>query len=75
MQKAPFELEILPLFPAQADLRIRLECNLVHWFGLTAQTAVLDFQAVPEYGRTSGVDFGPVDVVRAAEAFRSKGRG
>jgi len=31
------------------------------------------FQEVAKYGRASGVDFGPVDVVRFAEAFGAKG--
>jgi acetolactate synthase-1/2/3 large subunit len=31
------------------------------------------FQEVAEYGRASGVDFGPVDVVRFAEAFGASG--
>jgi acetolactate synthase-1/2/3 large subunit len=31
------------------------------------------FQEVAKYGRASGVDFGPVDVVRYAEAFGAKG--
>jgi acetolactate synthase I/II/III large subunit len=31
------------------------------------------FQEMAKYGRTSGLDFGPVDVVRFAEAFGAKG--
>jgi acetolactate synthase-1/2/3 large subunit len=34
---------------------------------------MVGFQEVAKYGRTSGVDFGPVDVVRFAEAFGAKG--
>jgi acetolactate synthase I/II/III large subunit len=31
------------------------------------------FQAMAKYGRASGVEFGPVDVVPFAEAFGAKG--
>jgi acetolactate synthase-1/2/3 large subunit len=31
------------------------------------------FQEIAKYGRASGVDFGPIDVVRFAEAFGAKG--
>jgi acetolactate synthase-1/2/3 large subunit len=31
------------------------------------------FQEMSKYGRASGVDFGPVDVVRFAEAFGARG--
>jgi acetolactate synthase I/II/III large subunit len=34
---------------------------------------MVGFQEVAKFGRTSGVDFGPVDVVRFAEAFGAKG--
>ncbi len=31
------------------------------------------FKEVAKYGRASGVEFGPVDVVRLAESFGAKG--
>ena len=46
--------------------------------GLCGNTAIsaydmVRFQEVAKYGRASGVDFGPVDVIRFAEAFGAKG--
>jgi acetolactate synthase-1/2/3 large subunit len=34
---------------------------------------MVGFQEVAKYGRTSGIDLGPVDVVQFAEAFGAKG--
>jgi acetolactate synthase-1/2/3 large subunit len=62
------------LFSAmELDTAVRLKCNLVHLVWIDGHYDMVGFQEVAKYGRTSGVDFGPVDVVRFAEAFGAKG--
>jgi thiamine pyrophosphate-dependent acetolactate synthase large subunit-like protein len=61
------------LFSAmELETAVRLKCNLVHLVWIDGTYDMVGFQAVAKYGRTSGVDFGPVDVVRFAEAFGAK---
>jgi acetolactate decarboxylase len=55
------------------ETAVRLKCNLVHLVWIDGHYDMVGFQEVAKYGRTSGVDFGPVDVVRFAEAFGAKG--
>ena len=62
------------LFSAmELETAVRLKCNLVHLVWIDGHYDMAGFQEVAKYGRTSGVDFGPVDVVRFAEAFGAKG--
>jgi acetolactate synthase I/II/III large subunit len=62
------------LFSAmELETAVRLKCNLVHLVWIDGSYDMVGFQEVAKYGRTSGVDFGPVDVVRFAEAFGAKG--
>jgi acetolactate synthase-1/2/3 large subunit len=62
------------LFSAmELETAVRLKCNLVHLVWIDGHYDMVGFQEVAKYGRTSGVDFGPVDVVRFAEAFGAKG--
>jgi acetolactate synthase-1/2/3 large subunit len=62
------------LFSAmELDTAVRLKCNLVHLVWIDGHYDMVGFQEVAKYGRTSGVDFCPVDVVRFAEAFGAKG--
>lgn len=62
------------LFSAmELETAVRLRCNLVHLVWIDGHYDMVAFQEVAKYGRTSGVDFGPVDVVRFAEAFGAKG--
>ena len=62
------------LFSAmELETAVRLKCNLVHLVWIDRHYDMVGFQEVAKYGRTSGVDFGPVDVVRFAEAFGAKG--
>ena len=62
------------LFSAmELETAVRLKCNLVHLVWIDGAYDMVGFQEVAKYGRTSGVDFGPVDVVRFAEAFGAKG--
>ena len=62
------------LFSAsELETAVRLRCNLVHLVCIDGAYDMVRFQEVAKYGRASGVDFGPVDVVRFAEAFGAKG--
>jgi acetolactate synthase-1/2/3 large subunit len=62
------------LFSAmELETAVRLKCNFVHLVWIDGSYDMVRFQEVAKYGRTSGVDFGPVDVVRYAEAFGAKG--
>jgi acetolactate synthase-1/2/3 large subunit len=62
------------LFSAsELETAVRLKCNLVHLVWIDGAYDMVRFQEVAKYGRASGVDFGPVDVVRFAEAFGARG--
>ncbi|MGA3323052.1 MAG: acetolactate synthase AlsS [Terriglobia bacterium] len=62
------------LFSAmELETAVRLKCNFVHLVWIDGSYDMVRFQAVAKFGRASGVDFGPVDVVRYAEAFGAKG--
>jgi len=62
------------LFSAmELETAVRLKCNLVHLVWVDGSYDMVAFREVAKYGRRSGVDFGPVDVVKYAEAFGAKG--
>ena len=62
------------LFSAmELETAVRLKCNLVHLVWIDGHYDMVGIQELAKYGRTSGVDFGPVDVVKLAEAFGAKG--
>ncbi len=62
------------LFSAgELETAVRLKCNLVHLVWIDGAYDMVRFQEVARYGRASGVEFGPVDVVPFAEAFGAKG--
>jgi acetolactate synthase-1/2/3 large subunit len=58
---------------AELETAVRLKCNLVHLVWIDGRYDMVRFQELAKYGRASGVDFGPVDTVRFAEAFGAKG--
>ena len=58
---------------AELETAVRLKCNLVHLVWIDGAYDMVRFQEMSKYGRASGVDFGPVDVVRFAEAFGARG--
>ena len=58
---------------AELETAVRLKCNFVHLVWMDGGYDMVRFQEVLKYGRASGVDFGPVDVVKFAEAFGAKG--
>jgi acetolactate synthase I/II/III large subunit len=62
------------LFSAmELETAVRLKCNLVHLVWIDGSYDMVGIQEIAKYGRPSGVAFGPVDVVRFAEAFGAKG--
>jgi acetolactate synthase-1/2/3 large subunit len=62
------------LFSAgELETAVRLKCNLVHLVWIDGSYDMVRFQEMAKYGRASGVDFGPVDIVQFAESFGAKG--
>jgi acetolactate synthase I/II/III large subunit len=62
------------LFSAtELETAVRLKCNLVHLVWIDGAYDMVRFQQVAKYGRAAGVEFGPVDIVRFAEAFGAQG--
>jgi acetolactate synthase-1/2/3 large subunit len=62
------------LFSAmELETAVRLKCNLVHMVWIDGSYDMVAIQERAKYGRVSGVDFGPVDVIKFAESFGAKG--
>jgi acetolactate synthase-1/2/3 large subunit len=62
------------LFSAtELETAVRLKCNIVHLIWIDGAYDMVRFQQVAKYGRAAAVEFGPVDVVRFAEAFGARG--
>jgi acetolactate synthase I/II/III large subunit len=58
------------LFSAnELETAVRLNSHLVHMIWIDGHYDMVATQERLKYGRTSGVDFGPVDYVKYAEAF------
>src|ERR1700722_6908929 len=53
----------------ELETAVRLKCNLVHLVWIDGGYDMVRFQEVAKYGRSSGVDFGPVNFVKLAESF------
>jgi acetolactate synthase I/II/III large subunit len=62
------------LFSAmELETAVRLKLNLVHMVWIDGTYDMVGTQERAKYGKPSGVDFGPVDVVKYAEAFGATG--
>jgi acetolactate synthase I/II/III large subunit len=62
------------LFSAmELETAVRLKLNLVHMIWINGTYDMVAVQEQPKYNRTSGIEFGPVDVVKYAEAFGAAG--
>ena len=62
------------LFSAmELETAVRLKLNLVHMIWIDGTYDMVGVQERDKYRRTSGVEFGPVDVVKYAEAFGATG--
>jgi acetolactate synthase I/II/III large subunit len=58
---------------AELETAVRLKQNIVHMVWIDGTYDMVRVQEVQKYGRPSGIEFGPVDVVKYAEAFGAKG--
>ena len=62
------------LFSAmELETAVRLKCNLVHLVWIDGAYDMVRFQEMARYGRASGVEFGPVDVVQVRRVLRCRG--
>jgi acetolactate synthase-1/2/3 large subunit len=62
------------LFSAmELETAVRLRANLVHMVWIDGTYDMVAVQERLKYQRTSGIDFGPIDYVKYAEAFGAKG--
>jgi len=62
------------LFSAQdLETAVRKKLNIVHLIWNDGRYNMVEFQEVMKYDRSSGVNFGPVNFVKYAEAFGAKG--
>jgi acetolactate synthase I/II/III large subunit len=62
------------LFSAmELETAVRLKLNLVHMVWIDGTYDMVGVQERAKYNRASGVEFGPVDVVKYAEAFGASG--
>src|ERR1700749_52352 len=62
------------LFSAtELETAVRLKCNLVHMVWIDGAYDMVAFQEFAKYKRTSATQFGPVNVVRFAQAFGAQG--
>ncbi|HEN6522332.1 TPA: acetolactate synthase AlsS [Streptococcus agalactiae] len=62
------------LFSAQElETAVRLHLPIVHIIWNDGKYNMVEFQEEMKYGRSSGVDFEPVDFVKYAESFGAKG--
>jgi len=62
------------LFSAmELETAVRLKSNITHFVWTDGTYDMVAFQEEMKYGRTSGIEFGPIDVVKYAESFGAKG--
>lgn len=62
------------LFSAQElETAVRFQLPIIHLIWNDGKYNMVEFQEEMKYGRSSGVDFGPVDFVKYAESFGAKG--
>ena len=62
------------LFSAmELETAVRLKCNLVHMIWSDGGYNMVAFQEHAKYGRVTGTEFGPIDVIKYAEAFGAMG--
>ena len=57
----------------ELETAVRLNANLVHMVWIDGTYDMVATQEKLKYGRTSGIDFGPIDYVKYAEAFGATG--
>jgi acetolactate synthase-1/2/3 large subunit len=57
----------------ELETAVRLKCNLIHMVWIDQAYNMVEMQEKKKYGRGSGVDFGPIDFAKFAEACGAKG--
>ncbi len=57
----------------ELETAVRLKANIVHMVWIDGAYDMVAVQEKLKYGRTSGIDFGPIDYIRYAEAFGATG--
>jgi len=57
----------------ELETAVRLHSPLVHMIWIDGRYDMVAIQEELKYGRASGCDFGPVDVIKYAEAFGARG--
>ncbi|BEV15596.1 thiamine pyrophosphate-binding protein [Herbaspirillum sp. DW155] len=57
----------------ELETAVRLKSNLVHMVWIDGTYDMVAVQEQAKYGRTSGIQFGPVDIVKYAESFGAVG--
>jgi acetolactate synthase I/II/III large subunit len=57
----------------ELETAVRLKANIVHMVWIDGTYDMVATQEKLKYGRTSGIDFGPIDYIRYAEAFGATG--
>jgi acetolactate synthase-1/2/3 large subunit len=57
----------------ELETAVRLRANLVHMVWIDGTYDMVATQEKLKYGRTSGIDFGPIDYIKYAEAFGATG--
>ena len=57
----------------ELETAVRLQSHLVHMVWIDGSYDMVAIQEREKYGRASGVEFGPVDPVKYAEAFGATG--
>jgi len=58
----------------ELETAVRLKANIVHLVWIDGTYDMVATQEALKYGRKSGIEFGPVDLVKYAEAFGATGR-
>ena len=57
----------------ELETAVRLKANLVHMVWIDGTYDMVATQEKMKYGRTSGIEFGPIDYIKYAEAFGATG--
>lgn len=57
----------------ELETAVRLKCNFVHIIWTDGGYNMVEFQEVMKYGQSAGVEFGPIDTVKFAEAHGAVG--
>jgi acetolactate synthase-1/2/3 large subunit len=57
----------------ELETAVHLKTNIVHMVWIDGRYDMVTVQEKLKYGRSSGIDFGPIDYIKYAEAFGATG--